>query len=681
MGKTLRENQRAAATGIVEYFLGTRQPAILPNGSVYKYPAQRTVILYGGTGCGKTAISVRGLIELGKKRVIVIVPPCGGVVFNQWLEEFEDAGRADCACLYHGAKRAETLAQWRANCDADGADGETPGVHFVVTSIATLHADAMALLRAKYPDRDSKPAPNADGGAKRRAKKYTDEEVRWAFAQAATALGKFDLMVLDEFQEFRNGSPPTDEKKAVDTSKPHYMMLDAIASHSTPLVLGLSATPVVNSSGELFSFLRLGTAGRGVHDQSAKLALLERTRHSNDKEVKGKFKKESNRIRAHMIIPVEAPVVPPTTHLTIEQDYTLAERTVLSSAYGELQTTASTFLQALISHLEAPENPMRRAKKEMWKNKFLSLLTHAKRLTIAPMSFQIPRQRADDPFQDPQLDSMGNVVMTTDERGDRVPLGRLLPFDVIAAHAAVPVASICKFNKLIEHLSGIKDRRVMILCEFSDPLDLFALYLRDAFPSRAVYKFHGGVSGRDRQLAAFKNGPDDAILLATRGACGMAVNVECTTTVDGRRFAVEQYQLDLPMAQSLQDQAEGRIKRPLAQGHPSDPDRVESWVVTKVKSVMHAPTLEDWLETVMSVKNARCADMLTDRDEQRLEGKETEDDTVEGIQGPLLKLIELLGGYAPTTEERKRKKAAEQQRKRERALLGGSGSSGKRIKV
>jgi len=656
MVKELRENQLAAVSGIVQYFRGTRPSVALSNGGTYTYPKQRTVIAYGGTGCGKTCIAGAAAVELGEKRVLVIVPPCGGVVFDQWLEELADSGHADRSCLYHGQTRIERLKAWRSLCDSD----ESEGVHFLVTSIATLHADATSRLKATFPDRDVKTDKSGTTVASlinKRGKKYTDDETRWAFQTAARALGKFDLLILDEFQEFRNGSPPTDDKKAVDPTKPQYMMLDAIAAYSRPLVLGLSATPIVNSSGELFSFLRLGHAGGAAHDQSAKFALLERTRQNPDPSVKRLFKEESRRIRSHMIVPIKAPVVPSTTYEDVTHEYTTEESSVLFSEYGRLHNTTFQFLTALIAFLEAPENPARRAKKDMWKNRFLSLLTHCKRLTIAPLCFQRPRERASNPHEDPQFDSLGKVVMTTDADGDEVPLGRLLPFDVPAAHAAVPIGSISKFKALIDDLAELKDRRAMVLCEFSDPIELLALYLRDAFPGRAIFRFHGGVHGRDKQLAAFKDGPSDSILLATRGACGMAVNVECTTTVDGRRNAVVQYQLDLPMSQSLQDQAEGRIKRPIAQGHPGDGDKVEAWIVKKVKAQLEGRnTLEDWLEAVMSVKNARCADMLTDKDEQRLEGKETAHDTNEGVEGPLKKLIEVMGCYAPSSDEKRRKR-------------------------
>ena len=46
------------------------------------YPAQKTMIGYGGVGCGKTLIGCSIAAQLGLNRVLIVVPPCGGVVFT-----------------------------------------------------------------------------------------------------------------------------------------------------------------------------------------------------------------------------------------------------------------------------------------------------------------------------------------------------------------------------------------------------------------------------------------------------------------------------------------------------------------------------------------------------------------------------------------------------------------------
>ena len=643
MVKELRQNQVAAVDAIYRYFTGTRAMANPP-------PPQRVVIGFGGTGCGKTCIARAVAERLRPKFVLIIAPPCGGVVLTQWMEELIDSGHCAHTLLYRGPLRLAAAQEWRQRVEAE------EGACFLVTSIATLLADATNLIKT-FADPETKLAKPA---------KPSEETLRSAMRAAAAKLGHFDLMILDEFQEFRNGSPPHDEKKAIDSSKSQYLMLDTITANSRPRILGLSATPIVNSSGELFSFLRLSNAGSATHDAEAKRRLLERTRKHADAKVKQTWRDESARIRVNQIVKIEAPTVPPTTYRSLVHPYTEQEREILKNSYARLRDTAFNFLKALLSFMEAPEAGNRRFFKDLWKRRFLAELTKNKRITIAPIPFSKERKRA-DPAVDPELDAKGNVVFVKDEDGSKRPLGRLLPFDVAEAHAQTRVSAISKFARLISTLATIRDRRVMVVSEFSDVIDLLAKYLRDALPERSVFRFHGGVSSRDKQLANFKEGPDDGILLATRGACGMAVNVESTTLVNGRRHAVVQYQLDLPMAQSLQDQTEGRIKRPIAQGYPDDADRVQEWVVVKVMAESTAPTLESWLSEVMQIKNARCGDFLTDREEEAKEGRQVACEDEEGVEGPLKRLVELLTPYAETKK-----------REREAAALGKAKGKAKR---
>lgn len=648
--KTLRANQRRAVDEIVSFFEGTRAPIPLPRGGQYTIPPQRCVVGFGGTGCGKTLISVTACSELKVKRVLNIVPPCGGVVFDQWMEELHQIGAGDFSLLYKGEKRREQLASWRSTCDADE---DSTNTHFVVTSIATLYSDACKLLEERDAERNAgRPASQveAENAAKKKGKKrWSETDWKWAFRTAAANLGKFDLLAIDEFPEFRNGSPPNDERKAVDTTKSFYAMLDAIAAYSHPLILGLSATPIVNSSGEIYSLMRLALP-EGAHDQEMKLSIMEKTRRNPDPAVKRRFKEESKRIRSHIIVAIEAPPVPATTYQDVPHGYSDIEKELLFADYGNLADLAAKFLTALIAFLEAPENPARRMKKDLLKNRFLSALTHSKRMTISPESFNIPRVRAHDPWTDPALDASGNVIMTTNEDGDEVPLGRLLPFNVAEAHRTVPLAKISKFSALIDDLAKNTDRRSMVVSEFTDVIELLALYLKEAFPDRQIFKFHGSVSGRDKHLAAFKEASPDAILLATRGSMGMAINVECVTAVDGKPRACVQYQLDLPMSQSAQQQTEGRTKRPIAQ------PGVEEWVVKKVLAEVDFKNLEDWLQAVMEVKNTRCGDMLIDKEEEAKDGRQTHTDTDEGIDGPLKLITEMLGQYTPPKEEKKRKR-------------------------
>ena len=639
--KSLHSSQRAAVDEILAVLDGNR-PSKFKN--VVSKP-QRCVIGYGGTGCGKTLIASVACIESPVKRILVIVPPCGGVVFDQWIDELSGLGASNTTILYHKDKREANLAEWRRKAETDETDEHT---HFVVTSIQTLHADACKMLQMQNEKNETLGSIALNDRAKKGKKRFTEIEWKWAFKRAASKLGKFDLIVIDEFQEFRNGSPPNDEKKAVDPTKSHYAALDAIAAFSHPLVLGLSATPIVNSSGEIYSLLRLAFPS-GVHEQDAKLAIMEKTRRDANPSVNALFTKQSKKIRSEHIVAIKAPEAKPTTYIDVLHKYTEEEKLTLTADYGKLADIAVQFLNALIAFLEGPEVPGRRLNKDILKNRFLSTLTHSKRITIAPECFKIPRERG-DPTTDPAFDSNGDVIMITNEFNERVPLGRLLPFDVKLAHQTVQIENISKFSALIADLKKNVETRSLIISEFTDVIELLALYLEDAFPGRQVFKFHGKVSGRDKQLAAFKQSAPDSILLATRGSMGMAVNVEPTTLIGGIPHAVVQFQLDLPMSQSSQQQTEGRTKRPIAQSG------VNQWIVKKVLAKTNFNTLEDWLTNVIELKNTRCADMLVDKDEEKLEQRQTQTDTDEGVDGPLKMLIKTFAALLPKKEKRKRKR-------------------------
>lgn len=648
--KSLHDSQRDAVNEILSVLDGTR-PSKFKNVPISK--SQRCVIGYGGTGCGKTLIASVACIESTANRVLVIVPPCGGVVFDQWIEELSGLGAKNSTILYHKDGREKNLAIWREKADADETAETT---HFVVTSIQTLHADACKLLQVQNEKNATLASivESESSCTKKGKKRYSEIEWKWAFRTAASKLGKFDMLVIDEFQEFRNGSPPNDECKAIDPTKSYYASLDAVAAHSHPLIMGLSATPVVNSSGEIYSLLRLALPA-GVHEQDAKLAIMEKTRRDTNPAISSLFTRQSKTIRSQNIVAIKAPDAAETTYVDVSHTYTDDEKATLVIDYGNLANIALQFLTALIAFLECPEIPGRRTNKDILKNRFLSALTHSKRLTISPESFKIPRERA-DPIIDPALDSNGQVIMIKNEQGQRVPLGRLLPFDVKLAHQTVPIEHISKFSALIVDLKNNVKCRSLIISEFTDVIELLGLYLIDAFPGRQIYKFHGGVSGRDRQLAAFKEAKPDAILLATRGSMGMAVNVEPVTLIDGMPHAVVQYQLDLPMSQSAQQQTEGRTKRPIAQAG------VEKWIVKKVLAKVDFKTIEDWLAEVIALKNARCADMLTDKDEEALDQRQTHMDTDDGVDGPLKLLIKLLGDFLPpkdNNKERKKRKRKE----------------------
>ena len=250
-------------------------------------------------------------------------------------------------------------------------------------------------------------------------------------------------MILDEFQEFRNGRHRTMRRKR---STPQESVFDVGHDHSqfTAKNPGFVGNANRQQLGRAVLVLEVVECWLGyAHDAEAKRRLLERTRKHADAKVKQTWRDESARIRVNQIVKIEAPTVPPTTYRSLVHPYTEQEREILKNSYARLRDTAFNFLKALLSFMEAPEAGNRRFFKDLWKRRFLAELTKNKRITIAPIPFSKERKRA-DPAVDPELDAKGNVVFVKDEDGSKRPLGRLLDFDVAEAHAQTRVSAISK---------------------------------------------------------------------------------------------------------------------------------------------------------------------------------------------------------------------------------------------
>jgi len=648
MPKTSKPNQLAAIEGVIDYARGTRPPSTNHiTGKVVHFPAVKGLVLLGGVGTGKTHIAAVALRELAYTETLVVVPSCGGVVIQQWVDELKDAG-IEAVAVYHGDRRAERLVQFRLD--------HPDTCRFVVTTAHTLHADVAAVLQATVAPK-SVLASLVDVGQKKkkRAASFTKEQWSDARSTAAIAFGAFQCVVVDELQEFRNGSPPHDAKKEVDDTKSLYPTLDRFVTNSRPsFVIGLSATPVVNSSGDLYSFTRWFRSG-----EQFKTSIIEKSRRGGPEE-RGAFMREAKELRLRHFVKVQAPPCPPTVYGVVDHGYTADETKILSAAYGKLLVVAESFYRALMDWLGNKNNPLLNSKKDRFKVLFFAQVTLCKRITIAPLVFNRAIERA-DPNTNPARDAHGAIICYQGEDGEDVVLGKPLPFPCERVKAEVPLESISKFAALVKELRELTNERAMVVSEYADPLNMLKMYIEEAFPSRKVYMFHGGVYRRDRELAEFKESADDSILLATRGACGMAVNVECTTLVDAPsgplRMAVRMYKIDNEASPALRDQCEGRVKRCLAQGWPSDANRVQEYCVKAVRASKESfalPTLEDWLDKVIASKQFKASDLLADP-----EGGDANagGEDMNSLAGAISELISTLETYRPPLKEKSKKAA------------------------
>jgi len=626
-------------------------------------------ILLGGTGCGKTLTSIvacnETVVKFGEKKVVLcIVPSMGETVFNQWRDELADQGCAERTLIYHGSRRLDELTEFRHRFDA----ATDVLAWYVITSIDTLHADVNNVLHKLYGGRGiavkrddddddgdgvywaaaldgkRKAVGSSSNVLQKKAKisEFAFDQVVAARHKAVASFGKVHIMLVDEFQTFRNGSPPTDSARQIDHTKTFYVTLDTFHRMNKPtLTLGLTATPTQNTSGEAYSFLRFIDEGRFPKD-----SFVQATK---DKAV-------TKTVCREFVVKLSTPDIPPTTYGTVKHGLSDEEVEIHAKIYAKLYTVTDMFLKAIKAWSEAKNCQALIAEKERCKMMMYMYLTRARRTAVHP-ALSSPPDRA-DPEVDPARNAAGEVRWSYDDEGNTVKLGRKLPVNTKRAKEQWPINKCSKMSAMIDRLAEITNERVVIQFTYSDPCDLFEMYFRDRFPGREVYVYHGGRSKRAAVMEAFKLGAADAVLIATRGSCEMAVNIECTTNgieycpvanaTRPRRLAARQIFGDLPMSSAEQTQAEGRTKRPKAQGHPSDSDRVMHWYAeTALSTEYHGNTIENFLQKAIEIKEARCGDFLRDDEDSDsvVDQASTKNDEI-GNEGILRALLETLAPYA-----------------------------------
>lgn len=564
--------------------------------------------LMGSTGAGKTLVAYSILEQVsailsskdtsgepnGGNVGIAFVPPMGGTVTKQHMDELAALGMGSYTLDYHGDNRKQKLEEWKRRV----ATAPKGTLCILVTSPHLLHAEVRA-------EKKLNPAfSTAD-----------------AISTVVRRLGSFDFMLFDEFQDHRNAGLPYDASKDIDPSKALYACINAVYEFSKrtngmKFVIGLSATPCVNGSGDLYSFLRF------IYNVP-KVAIMNTTRRSSDEKMKALWDQTSSTIKDKYVIKIKTPPVPDTTKSTINHDVSAQEFALLKDAMTELSKLACALRNLWVKYRNNQHNEGIKNKLEIANMRYQAQYTRCRR-GQTHVYFYEPAKRA-NPETHPMKDSKGNVVMRMDEEGKLMPVGKPLKIDAKAVADSYEPST--KFQSIMDYLSHITDERVMILFAFSGTCDLLAEYIRRRFEGREVYLYHGDVSNRASHLEKFQSGANDAILIGTRGALEKAVDVSATTTKRvfdhalgyhvNVRYATRQIFGDVALSYAEQQQAEGRTKRTIAQGWDDEPDRVRAWYCDE--SVAHTPgafpTVEKFMREVIALKKSRCDHLMRTDDD------------------------------------------------------------------
>ena len=582
---------------------------------VAKAQTQSGDVLLGGTGAGKTLASLEiakaictttvpkdttfsprsSLGRMQTNRVLAIIPPLGGNVIKQWGKEALATGWTGQSVLtYYGVTseiRRRMLAKWDLH-----ASDHPDEPHLVITSIDVLLSESKLIY---------------DGDKRKLA---LGDIVAAAFDFISPRFGKFRVIILDEFQDFKNGSSAFSDDVDVDPNQIKYNVLNAVVSYHRPqFLLGLSATPIVNRSCDLYSFRRLFLKGskqlwtyREGHEKFPGHAA------ASVREIES-FKEKYFTTISKMEAQVNDTVINDVKHALFPEEMAL-----LQVATDECITRANQLMRA-IGECAINGCQETRSTRSVAEKKYNSAMTRFRRGITHPAFFAKPIKSATE-FE---LDNYGKKTYYFDHAiGRDLPIMKIIKPSIDELYRRWPISKCSKMKAILDQIAKIeaedKNTRVVVCLHWAEPLQLLARYAKERFPHRSIFEHHGLSSRRPAQTmdafaSVFVCGP---IMLATTPGIDRGVDIAFTTKgVDGTRVAVRLITGDLPYSAASEGQLHGRIKRLPAQGYPDAPDRVVNWYVDRILTDCGKPTIEDFFLRLIAQKSKKMITGMTTQEE------------------------------------------------------------------
>jgi hypothetical protein len=627
---------------------------------VSKAAKQSGDVLLGGTGAGKTLASLeiaKAIVSLPlpspstfsprssqgrtqSNRVLAIIPPLGGSVIKQWTKEAIASGwTAQSVLTYYGAAekvRRRMFHKWDLHAN------DHPDVpHIFITSIDILLSESKGIY---------------DGDRK----KLTIEDIRSsAYHDIAPLFGKFRVIIVDEFQDFKNGSSAYHDDIEVDPAQIKYNVLNEFVNYNRPqFLLGLSATPIVNRNCDLYSFRRLFLKGsKELWTYREGYEKFSGHADASSREIES-FKKTYFTEISKMEAKVNDTVI-----TDIKHGLTADEMVLLQGASDEAIEKANKLMRKIS---EAAINPCAetRSARIVAEKKYNTAMTRFRRGMVHPAFFAKP-VRSETEFEE---DKYGNKIYYFDHATGRdLPIMKIIKPPIDELYQKWPIAKCSKMMAILNRIAAIDaedpNTRIVVCLHWAEPLQLLARYAKDRFPHKSIFEHHGLASRRPAQAmeafaAPFHKGP---ILLATTPGIDRGVDIAFTTKgADGNQVAVRMITGDLPYSAASEGQLHGRIKRLPAQGYPDAPDRVRNWYVDRILTDCGKATVEDFFLKLIAQKSKKMITGMTTAEETLEAGLEV----AEGAKkekpelGSLALLLDTLGYVRPDPAVRETRKRA-----------------------
>jgi len=585
-------------------------------------------LIYGGTGSGKTVVTIETLLRSihqdtttnpTPRIILIVAPSVGGNLGPQWRNEFLRQGvdSSRVVMLNTPYFRGKTETWWkslRQNPPYTKCDSPL----FLITTFHTLHNNV---------------------------KKFKEHSIYLTL--------KYTDMVVDEAQFYRNGSHRSKDED-IDPDKVMFGSIVQVQRQSSCNVLVASATPFYNNRVDVYSLVVLMNISNGNKKSWQREASA------------SEWNKQKRWFWNNHVVGISVPAEVSRSeciirHSPVVSTLSEAESKLAMDNYSHLSSLIQMVLQALQKLGPGLSPAMRNAviaEIDAAMKVMLGHLTRCRRGLQHPAFYDEPIRRTVN----------GKETVTP------VPLSRLDDF---------PSTDCSKFNTLVGMLSEYSGR-VLVTSHFSRPLDFLQIHLQRNLPEWAVVVHHGSTNCvkalQDfNQLGATKN----VVMLATAGSVGEGINLSMTT--ENGKKAVRLVCLDLPLTNSAQQQLEGRTKRPLAQ-----PD-VEQWDMHRVESMANLPrpldasgewcgkrsTVDQALKQVLTMKEHDAEEMLASEEEaahlaERAKRSNYGSDAKKNMSSLLMALLNVCNAWSESQsfeekrldKERRGRKRAERKRKR-----------------
>jgi len=399
----------------------------------------------------------------------------------------------------------------------------------------------------------------------------------------------WDVLLIDEAHKFRNGVTRYSSRKssdASDTQMASYQRLqETLIRNFKPRLLAVSATPVVNHQMDIYSLLCW--ANMDPKRMTKQAWLVNAT---------ADFKSNIVEFRKKHLVNIKVPPVPPVTCHTPELVRSRFEIDRAKHFYTQLSHRSKEFLFAM-KKMMTTNNEATRHEATYARNRWLAAVTRSTLEELWPGCYTVHFQKnADGSVAPPQYSSISS------DHAAAVPLPKL--------QECTKLNWIVQKAKTLRELAktDVECSRVVIFCQFVSPLVLLGRLLKAHVPDVPVFEHFGALSreNKNKNVEAFFATKNGGILLATRASMGVGKNLDCSRVV---------FKLDNDWSQALEDQATGRVVRPLIQ------EKHEWHEYTPVfKDALHASAtpfcIQKWMRQVMNSKNQTASSVLTESFEE-----------------------------------------------------------------